>query len=425
MSASSQPPSLPIAQVRTPQGAIWYIAQAREHQGFVVQRRHRNAEEGDDNALRAPEFQFLAAYYRPFLNPGAVQAAGLSAQAIQRWADEHPGKIFTHPTYAHLCLRWDGNAHGYEVTALAEEPVEPADVPFTPHTCWRTGTTYYQLAVPEPTYLPIPEEDALLLAQLRDQAGLVRHEREVGEEGPWRGWYTTDRVALEQTLASLERRLVLAQPSFHYGVWLQMTPRDSGDDARQPVALYTSMAEAYRHFAALQESSGSTDRGGFPRLTHGHVVEWPGQEPQWQPVASLCLPEGLAFSALEQARHLVEPIRYSPGREIAFNGHLAEPEQALLQIPPTLAKVLASTGLSRPQLATALGWTLAEVNLRIQDPACLTMGELEQVARLVQQPVSELATNLSWEIQWQAKQAQVVAQANAQQASWLSLLDDL
>jgi hypothetical protein len=195
---------LSIAQVQTPQGAIWYIAQAREHQGFVVQRRYRDDEEGDDNEWCAPEFRYLAAYYQPFLNPGAVQAAGLSAKTIQQWANEHPGKIFTHPTYANLCLRWaGGNAHGYEVTALAEEPVELADLPFTPHTCWRSGTTYYQWAVPEPVSMTVPEEDALLLAQLRDQAGLVRHKREVGEEGPWLGWYTTDRGALEQTLAAV------------------------------------------------------------------------------------------------------------------------------------------------------------------------------------------------------------------------------
>lgn len=425
MSASTQPPSLPVAQVRTPHGAIWYIAQAREHQGFVVQRRHQNAEE-DNDELRAPEFQFLAAYYRPFLNPGAVQAAGLSAQAIQRWADAHPGKIFTHPTYANLCLRWGGNAHGYEVAALAEEPVGPADVPFMPHTCWRSGTTYYQLAVPEPVSMTMPEEDALLLAQLRDQAGLVRHERELGEEGPWLGWYTTDRVALEQTLASLGRRLVLAQPSFHYGVWLQMTPPDARDRHRQPLALYTRMGEAHGHFAALRKSSGSTDRGGFPRLTYGHVVQWPGQAPQWYPRDTVGLPGCVALSALEQARHSVEPaFRYSPKREIAFAGYLAEPELALPQVPPTLAEALATTGLSRPQLATALGWPLAEVKQRIQDPARLTMGELEQVARLVQQPVSELVTSLSWEIQRRAKRAQAAATANAQRASGSSLLDDL
>jgi hypothetical protein len=234
---------------------------------------------------------------------------------------------------------------------------------------------YYQWAVPEPVSMTMPDEEALLLAQLRDQAGLVRHKREVGEEGLWLGWYTTDRDALEQTLASLGRRLVLAQPSFHYGVWLQLTPRDAGDRRRQPLALYTQMGEAYWHFSVLRKSSGATDRGGFPRLSHGYVVQWPGRAPQWQPVDTLGLPGCFALSALEQAQHRLEPAPgYPPGREIAFTGYLAEPELALSQTPPSLAEALATTGLSHPRLATALGWPLARIKHLIQDPALLTMG---------------------------------------------------
>lgn len=326
--ASSIAP-LPIAQVQTPSGSVWYIAHARAHQGFVVQRCYRGVQE---NASHRLGHRFFDALLQPFLNPGAVQAAGLTLAEVQDWMELHPGEIFTHPLYASLCLRWGTNAHGYRVEELAAWVAATEKVvPFTPHTCWYSGITYYQLALPEPISFPLAPDEALLLALLQDQAGLVRHEREEGTEGAWLGWYTTDRAAAEQALAFLDRSLVLAQPSFHYGVWLQLTPHDSGDEQRRPLALYASSSEAQAHFSALRKAAGATAPGGFPRLTHGHVVQWPGQLVQWNPMDTLCVRETFALSALAQ-----EGIGlpggaegFPPVRTIAFEGYLAEPELRL------------------------------------------------------------------------------------------------
>ena len=179
--------SLPIAQVHAPQGSIWYVANARSHDGFLVQRRYRGVGTPYYSSSHASlldlwvTHEYVEAYLEPFLNLGAVQAAGLSVTAIREWAAAHPGEVFTHPIYASLCLRWGENAHGYRVEELEEPALTPEAVPFTPHTYWESGTTYYQWA-------SSPRADEDLWEQIRVLGLLHDHVQEIGQEGKWSGW---------------------------------------------------------------------------------------------------------------------------------------------------------------------------------------------------------------------------------------------
>ena len=412
------PAPLPIAQLTTPLGEPWYIAHARSHQGFVVQRCYQPVtDKGQAHGSSTPSL--VQSYFKPFLNHGAVQAAGLEVASIQQWIAAHPDQVFTHPTYAALCLRWGKNTYGYEVTALRTEPVGPNAIPFTPHTCWQSGTTYYQLAIPERESGDATDEEALLLARLQDQAGLVRHQREVGQEGAWQGWYTTNRSALEQVLDSLGYHLVLAQPHFYYGMWVQMTLADYADGQEKPLSLHNSANEAQARFSALQQTSGSRQREGFPRLTHGYVEQWPGRPAEWTPVDSLRISESLALASLEPSVVMAPPRVFTK----TFADYLAAPEQVPHQVPPTLAETVAATGLSRVQLATALGWPPAEVNHRLQHLAGLTMREVTQIAHLTQLPVGQLASDVSQEMQRQA--ARLAADAQRMQFWQSRWTDDL
>ncbi|GAB3843786.1 hypothetical protein GCM10028822_00340 [Hymenobacter terrigena] len=374
------PPS--IAQVSTPQ-AIWYIAHALRHQGFVVQRRYYKASEaGHKNHYRAELV--------PFLNPQAVQAAGLTVPDIMEWSAAHPGKVFTHPIYGALCLRWGENPHGFAVHELPESPVTEQQVPFTPHTCWRSGITYYQLAMPE----DVERTEPVLVARLRDLAGLERHEWEIGQEGDWRGWYATDRLALEQVLVSLGRTLALAQPSWQYGVWVQLEP---GDDQRCLVAAYATTEEAWAHFESLP-SPDSEHRMAFPRATYGCAVKWPGQSVEWHVMDGMRVPKPYAQYLLENKTSWKGPVM-----PVASAGSINEAEQGLLGPAPFLTEVLALSNFTRPQQAAELGWSMRELQRRENNPALLTPGHLEQVAHLSGVALGQLTAQLSQVLQAREK----------------------
>ena len=374
---ATTPPLLPIAQVHAPHGAIWYIAHARSHHGFVVQRRYLRA----SKALGGYEGYYQASMV-PFLSPEAVQAAGLAMQDILQWSAEHPNEIFAHPQYAALCLRWGENAHGFQIGELPLSPATEQQVPFTPHTCWQSGITYYQLAMPG----AVEQTEPLLVARLRDLAGLEKHEWEIGEEGSWQGWYATDRAALEQILASLGHTLHLAQTNWHYGVWVQLKP---GDDQRQLVAAYTSLEEAWSHFCSLPKPPNEL-RCEFPRVTFGCEVDWPDQEVDWDIITSMYVERGFAMQML------AEKARWT-GRvmPVAYCNSINAVEHSTLGEVPFLAEILAVSKLSRPQQAAALGWTMIELQKREKNPALLTPDSLRQVARLTGLPVSDLAAQQS------------------------------
>ena len=178
-----------LAEVLTPAGEVWYVPRAQRHGTFLVQRRYvgagpycytGNADEG----MLFVQQERATPVLVPYLNPGAVQEAGLDIATIMAWSAQHPGQIFTHPTYGPLCLQWGDNTHGYSVMARAPNSIVAADaVMVTPHTCWLTGRTYYQLDT---------RTEEAAFATLVAQAGLLPHEHEIGLEGSWPDWYLLD-----------------------------------------------------------------------------------------------------------------------------------------------------------------------------------------------------------------------------------------
>jgi hypothetical protein len=382
-----------MAQAITPQGAVWYVAQARSHHGFVVQRRYRGVgtpfyrkHYPYPSDLWAG-YQYAEAYLEPFLNPSAVQAAGLCATTIRQWAAAHPDEIFTHPTYASLCLRWGENAHGYRVEEFREPALTPDTLPFTPHTCWESGTTYYQWAAG-------PNVEIDLWERIRVPARLQNHLREIGREGRWSGWYTTDYRALDQALATQGRRLALAQPRMGYGVFTQ-----EGGELEVLMTADTA-EEAQAYFAALPAVPFTYHcppvGGTFTCL--GSWVQWPGQVPEWLNLGEkyvVLVPEHKEFLLQSCAASALPLTR-------TYVGELSEQDMPLSVPLVTLAAVLATAGLVRWQLAEALGWSMEELSEREQNPGGLTLADVERIGALTQRPVEHLLMQLREEMRARA-----------------------
>lgn len=383
--------ALPIAEVHPPQGGPRYIAHARSHHGLVVQRRYRGvgaprySADSEGSGRLWKDHNRFAPHLVPFLNPGAVQAAGLSAPAVMRWSAAHPGHIFAHPTYAALCLRWGENPYGYRVEELEAQPLQTNDVPFTPHTCWHTGTTYYEFALASADGEAVHRH---LLAR-----GLLRaHARELGQEGTWAGWYATDRPALEQALGGLRRRVVLAQTQVRYGVWLGPGPETAG-----LLAQYATAEEARAHFDGLPGQSSAAATSVVAAV--GCLVQ-----PAGQPVREWCFEEKPL--AAHHAALLAKGGGLSLIRPVVLSGmttNLAEQDRPLTEEVPLLTSLLTATGLPRPFVSQALGWPPATVQARERDPSQLTLAEVAQLARLTRQSVPRLVADLREEVR--AKQA--------------------
>lgn len=391
-----EPASLPIAQVHTPQGSVWYVAQARSHDGFLVQRCYRGVGEPNYSTYTTAtanlwaSHEYVEAYLEPLLNLGAVRAAGLSAASIREWVAAHPGEVFAHPIYASLCLRWGDNAHGYRVEECETPVLTPEAVPFTPHTCWESGITYYQWAAS-------PQAEEELLEQIREPARLRDHVREMGQEGQWSGWYTTDHRALSEALAAQGRHLVLAQPRVGYGVFTQ-------ESAQLTVLMTAATAEeAHKYYTALPEAPGPFHRSLIEgsHVCFGYSVQWPGQAAAtWVPACDkqVLVPEGKQFYLHHGA---------SSGMVISRMraNELFEQEFPVMVPLVTLAAVLASTNLIRWRLAETLGWTQEELGEREQDPGRLSIADVERVSELTQRPVEQLLRDLRAEMKARTKLA--------------------
>jgi hypothetical protein len=391
-----QPPvsAIPVlAQVQTPTGAIWYVPQARRHGDFLVQRRYVGSgnrtysgagQKGPLHIYRERTTPLLV----PYLNPDAVQAAGLDITAIISWNAAHPGQIFSHPTYASLCLRWENNTHGYTVTAPPPDPLQADEVPFIPYTCWLTGATYYQL-------------DAAAKEQvfnaLRARAGLLLHEQEIGLEGSWPGWYVTDIGLASEVLAEVGQQVAVSCNQLYYGVWIY--PDEPG--FMHWLSLHPVAEEALAVFQCLPESNWQVQESTTMTAMWGYGVSWPGREPVWGQVDEKYIPFEYGFNLWQNK---VAPYPSLAVTRQLFSFEVAEMEIPLTERIPTLREIIEAAKPSRWQLTQGLGWTLEKL-LHLEDhPWELNLAEIKQLASKLEVEETGLVANLWHELQaWESE----------------------
>jgi hypothetical protein len=387
------PIALPLAQVQTPTGAVWYIPRAQRHGEFVVQRRYQKV--GKPQHMIDMEEERVweivgqcTAHQVPFLNPGAVRAAGLDLGTIMNQFAEQPEQIFMHPTYAQLCLRWGVNPGGYTVTEYVQKPL-PDDraIPFIPHTCWLTGTTYYQLD---------SAEQGEMWEKLMLRAGLKAHEQELGLEGDWNGWYALNFKSVEQVLAESGHYPVVASAQIWYGI--KVLERPSGIE--HWIRVYPVAEEAL----AFYQQSPAVDNGAstqpWTMLHYGFITQWPGRIPEWQVLdekeieaeRAACLIAGKGVG-LHSPQTL--PMRM-------MRGVLAEIDWPLTRRITTLKDRLDATSVSRVQLAHELEWPLTKLLQCEHNPEVLTLAEIRQLAQVTAILEETLMQELSREAQIRA-----------------------
>jgi hypothetical protein len=390
-------PQLPVAvtpvlaQVQTPTGGIWYVPQARRHGDFVVQRRYEGSggyiysgagQEGPLHAYRERTTPLLV----PYLNPHAVQAAGLDMKAIMKWNAAHPGQIFSHPTYAPLCLRWEANMHGYAVKAQQQSPLSVDAVPFTPYTCWLTGVTYYQLDT---------NAEAQIVTALRARAGLLNHEREIGLEGTWSGWYVTDISSAGEVLAEIGQQVAVTYNQLYYGVWVY--PDAPG--FMHWLNVHSTAEEALVDYQSLPERSSQLQEGS--KAMWGYGVGWPGREPEWSSVGEKQIALEYAI-ALWQNKVIPYPSPIPPRQLLAYE--MAEMEAPLVERIPTLKEIINAARPSRWQLSQGLGWSPEKLLHLERHPWELTLAEVKQLAGKLEVEEKKLMASLWHELQaWESE----------------------
>ena len=393
-------PSPPqLAEVHTPTGAIWYVPRARQHESFLVQRRYVNA---GFNFYIAEEERLYQQYERaapvliPYLNPGAVQAAGLDTATIMAWSVQHPEQIFSHPTYGPLCLRWGDNAHGYTVKAQAAEVV-PAEnvVRVTPYTCWLTGTTYYQIDT--------DSVETSLFATLVAQAGMLLHEQEVGLEGTWSGWCLTTLDAATTILAAAGYQLRLACSPLYYGVWLY--PDAPG--VVHWITISTKAEEALAFYQRLPEVSSPAQSGSTAMW--GHTLGHPDQEPEWYATEEKQIPFEYGVKLWQQQ---VIPYPNAVVTRQLYGHELALDEAPLRKRIPTLREFISAGRFSRWQLSQQLEWLPEKLTYMEHHPWELTFVEVRKLANLLEVAEEQIVESLWHELQaWEALKQKKVAKA--------------
>jgi len=289
-------------------------------------------------------------YWQPFLNPLAVQQAGFKQAEVMNWVDKYPNAVFDHSTFAALCLRWETNPHALAVHSLDSSQVAHASPPiyFTPHTCWDSGITYFQLAS------NLPHADPVQLALL-ERAGFTTHERENGLEGAWIGGYVTDRRAAESVLANLGFSFALDQRQVLYyaGVY-------TGIGEEEGLTHYASPEEAKAHVSLLPAACGQPNIGRYPLATFGAVELLAGE----QVFVAMCEEKPLnavqyeGVSAYHRARVNGHAIQNAP----VPLGYLSLTETPLSAIVPTLGYLLSATDIPRQQIAEKLGQSEQTLN---------------------------------------------------------------
>jgi hypothetical protein len=390
------PPSSTIACVQLP-GELRYVAQAKNLQGFLAQRRYRGVgppryqrQYGSLDAgsgYLQKEYAYYEGYWQPFLNPIAVREAGFEVAEVLAWVQAHPGQVFTHPTFAACCLRWEDNTPGIVVYPLEEvyEENPATTLFFTPHSCWLTGKTYFQVVS------AVPDTDPTMRA-LQEHAHLALHGWELGAEGTWQGWYTTDWAAAEATLAELGFSAALAERSVvHYVSFLTA----AGEAHR---TYYQSMEGAKTHFVQLPSTPQlPTGDAPYPLATLGAVERLAGQQ-VWAGVETEKALDA-SFCALPHfwLRGLVH--NQATRQKIIPRAELSLTETPLPGRTPTLNTLLSLTGKSRPSIAACLNQSEAQLYQWERNPTLMTIRELGQVATFLGYALEQLLELLQEEFE--------------------------
>jgi hypothetical protein len=403
---NTHPAPLPLAQVQTPTGSIWYIPRAQRHGDFVVQRRYQEVGKPSYSINKEKQQIWesalqLEAYLIPFLNPGAVRAAGLDMATIMAWNASHPGQIFTHPTYAPLCLRWGNNPYQYVVTEQVQEPAtESAAIFFTPHTCWVTGITYYELDV---------MADGQITNMLSAQAGLLQHGQEIGLEGSWLGHYVTDLEDTRRVLREHGYQMVIASAHLFYGVCVY-------PDSTCPehwLGFYETAEAALTYYQQLVESDPTGKKyNSLPIAMWGGGVQWPGKEIEWRMFSEKTLPPEFVARLLQEPSIAPASAPIQPTRMSRYE--VGEAEWPLLRRIPTLTDKLNSVSFSRKYLADVLGCSLEVLQQRERKPWQLTLFEARQLAKAAGLDERDLLLGLqeelaAWEEEWDRQKKEELA----------------
>ena len=384
------PPALPLAEVRTPTGAVWYIPHAQRYGDFVVQRRYRGTGEPfytldeEEQAIWENIGQFIA-YLAPFLNPEAVRVAGFDLGSIMSQVAQHPEQIFTHPTYAQLCLRWGENAGGYVVRERVPEPLpDERAIPFTPYTCWLTGTTYYRLDF---------AEQGAVFEKLLLRASLRAHEQEIGLEGNWCGWYVTDLSAVGLVLAESGQYPVVSSAQSWHG--LKVVDRPSGIE--HWVRGYTTAEEAFALYQKVPELAAEATTQSWTLLQYGRVTQWPGRAPEWHMLGGKEIEGERAKQLLTDKSFGTHALQVLP--KIMTHEVLAEVDWPLMPRVITLGERLNTLPVSRVELARVLEWSLDTLVQRERNPEKLTLAQVQQLAHMLSMQEELLLQELKKEIQ--------------------------
>lgn len=263
-------PAPVIAQIISPT-VILYELEVFTHDGFLVTRARRGIgppqpvfnSPGDKEPYKI-EYAAYEDYWHPVFNESALIRRGLNSKSkraeIEAWLAVPGNDAFTHPECAPLCLRWGENAEGLHVKRYTIPAGNPEyQAMFIPYSCWQSGLTYYTLIDPY-------GKQSRAVKEMKVQGILREHTEEISSEGNWYGWYSTDWVALQQTLATHRLEPVLVQVIIHYFVGLE-----SGEYKQKWIKHFYLQSEAEELYAQYPENPAydAFRTNEYPRLVKG------------------------------------------------------------------------------------------------------------------------------------------------------------
>ena len=263
-------PAPVIAQIISPTTII-YELEVFSHNGFVVTRRRRGI--GPPQPIfRLPsdkepykiEYAAYQDYWHPVFNELALVRHGLGGKSkraeLEAWLAVPGNDAFTHPECAPLCLRWGDNTDGLHVKKYTIPAGNPDyQAMFIPYSCRQSGLTYYAHIDPYGHHSRAAKE-------MQAQGILQEHTKEIGAEGNWHGWYSTDWIALQQALATYRLTPVLVQVIEHYFVCLE-----TAENKRKWIKHFYLQSEAEELYAEYPENPAydAFRTNEYPRLIKG------------------------------------------------------------------------------------------------------------------------------------------------------------